>query len=501
MPNLRIILFIAIGLANFAPIALAEEMDRREWQQLRRQVAQMYEAGSVELAPTGTPQYSVEYARLEQLRIDAVRMLSGIEKAEATNLLLDILARDKSYKVRRDCVSALGETTLQESIEDLCEYLSRRGLTYELGAQLLLAIGHIKGSDKVRETLTKFLDSEDHQLLIAAVDAVAFSEDDFYVDKLFELIDHDMWALQHGCARALSKTAKEEHVFQLCSALRKSSSKLVSEILVDALKRITSGNLGPDPDAWESWWRSVLRNRAAGNAFVPGGGDYAQPQPPTYYGMKISSDRICFVIDISGSMSDPVDTSVRDRFRGQFTADPLRPDVTGPPPIEPARIFSKFDLAVAEFTRAAWFLPERTRFNLVVYSSGVSRWKDKLVFATPANRQEAIDYMKKLGPMGATNIWDALVEAARTTDVQEVRANIDHPYHYQNSPDTIYFLTDGVPMLSKYATAEEHLNAFYDFNLSRHLIVNTVGIGADHDKILLQGLAEMSGGTYVDGGK
>lgn len=167
----------------------------------------------------------------------------------------------------------------------------------------------------------------------------------------------------------------------------------------------------------------------------------------SFYGLDVASDRIAFVLDVSGSMNEAQGAGTR------------------------------MDAAQAELKQSLDKYPAGAWFNLIFFSTEVTAWKDAMVKMDDFTRSSALDYVSRQGPGGATAIYDAL---RRVFDDREV--------------DTIFLLTDGEPQggteNDPFRIREEVLR----WNLTRGIEIHCVSIGMESS--LLRGLAEDSGGKY-----
>ncbi|HPY75351.1 MAG: VWA domain-containing protein [Planctomycetes bacterium] len=167
-------------------------------------------------------------------------------------------------------------------------------------------------------------------------------------------------------------------------------------------------------------------------------------KPRTFYGVKILAKRMIFVLDISGSMN-----------------------------IHEARIQLKNsynDLQESEF------------FNIIVFDSNITFWKERLVPATSENKDSADEWIMQINSGGSTNIHDAL-QTSISIGKQPPTA------------ECIYFLTDGQPTAGPIVNQKMLLEAVQQWN-QKKIIINTIGIGPHQDKNFLAQLAEENRGMY-----
>ncbi|MGH7293857.1 MAG: hypothetical protein ACRELB_02935, partial [Polyangiaceae bacterium] len=162
----------------------------------------------------------------------------------------------------------------------------------------------------------------------------------------------------------------------------------------------------PDPWAREAPRR---RRRDEGDgpaADAPGAGASAAMTTIRFHGIPITSDRLALVIDLSGSMKNPM---------------PVTRTSAGDKAMQP-----KIDVSKEELERTIGALTRDIEFNLIFFGTDVRAWQPGLVAASEPAKGQALDFVRKADIMGRTNFWGALSRA------------IGDP-----KTDTVYFLTDG----------------------------------------------------------
>ena len=120
-------------------------------------------------------------------------------------------------------------------------------------------------------------------------------------------------------------------------------------------------------------------------------------------------------------------------------------------------------------------LNDNDRFEIVRFSTEVEPLFDKLVDATPANREKANDFVKDLKPIGGTAIDDALKRA--------LSLQTDH----EGRPFVVVFLTDGQPTVGM--TDPQAIISHVKKNGGNTRIFS-FGIGTDVNTHLLDRIAE-----------
>jgi len=288
-------------------------------------------------------------------------------------------------------------------------------------------------------------------------------------ETVFELLgqrlDDPNWPVRAAVIRELSRIPKRESVDLLVARLAKEDGRLRDDI-AEALRALTGQNFLPEPDPWRIWWE---KNRDA----------WRPPQQPTagdepaagqekgvvyFYGIRSSSKRVVFCLDVSGSMDFPLD--------GQGGS--------GSPRIEKAK---------QELVQALSGLPDDAQFTIVVYSTDVRTWKGSLQEASPRNKASARKFVEDLKPDGATNIFDALVTAL---EIAAPPARNREP-----GADTIFFLTDGLPTHGRIIQPHQILDEITRRNRVLGVAIHTVGVSKEQGAGLLLNLARRNGGRYV----
>ncbi len=144
----------------------------------------------------------------------------------------------------------------------------------------------------------------------------------------------------------------------------------------------------------------------------------------------------------------------------------------------------KLDQAKAAVLQVVEGLRDGESFNLVDYSTTVSRFAAKAVPRTDRTVADLRAYLAALRPHGGTNIHDALVEALA-------------PAPISGSLPLILFLTDGLPTVGR--TTERDIRALVEAGNPHGRRVFTFGVGDDVNAPLLDRIADVTRAvtTYV----
>ena len=130
---------------------------------------------------------------------------------------------------------------------------------------------------------------------------------------------------------------------------------------------------------------------------------------------------------------------------------------------------------------------------MVAYSDTARVLFERPAAASPDSRQKAIRWVVEARTGAMTNIWAALNTSFR--DYLDLSGGVTR---FPMLPDTIVFLSDGNATRGRFRTADALRKLVRLWNQPLDVVIHCVGIGDDQDKELLEGLAQETGGYYVD---
>jgi len=144
------------------------------------------------------------------------------------------------------------------------------------------------------------------------------------------------------------------------------------------------------------------------------------------FGLELSGRNIAFILDISGSMvaTDPLTPEQLEKLRRSTGVAGKEHELEQELLEERRRILR----AKKELRKVVEGLGEDRNFNLIAYSTEVSRWQEMLAPADEKRRSSAIAFIEALEADGITVTDLALQEALSDPRI-----------------DTIYLITDGAP--------------------------------------------------------
>lgn len=320
------------------------------------------------------------------------------------------------------------------------------------------ALGSINGRE-VRPFLIRAARHGDWRVRLAVADVMAWQKpvDGNVRSALKDLLRDDEPVVKQRAATSIGD-ARMEELLPGVAALLEDSQLKTRAVAHAALRRLTHRDLGYDPKDWLLWHSRNTTTRSG-----------IKPSPSnsvvSYYGVSVHSDRMLFIVDVSGSMSLPKGTGS-----------------------------ARIDVARKELRDALEGLDEKTLFNVIVFSDKVRAWRRGEALATKAHRAQVLKWVDKhlAAPSGGTYMHAALE-----------RAFADNP-----RVDTIYLLTDGLASDGEPIVPEAILASVRSWNRYRRVVINTFALTLEDDmpgglpdasidpvKRFMQDLAQVTGGT------
>ncbi len=359
------------------------------------------------------PVYCQALARaLAETKIDSVR---------------EWVARDALQTARPDVLRAALEAMAAIRIESaaprIAEVYERheskpRGL--DIACAAVRALGSM-GDTKILLTAVRH---EDWRIRMAAADVLlADLPPAKECESALKLLFVDAApGVRRAAAQSAGRAKLESATPELIGMLLKDPRLRGRHAAYSALRAISGRDFSHDAAAWKQWWKDRKSDEEARTY------TFAR-----YYGMSVHSDRVVFIVDVSGSMNWP------------WRRDPKR--------IEVAR---------RQLTRVVREMNKKTLFNLIVYSDKVRMWQKKEVEATAGNVAKALKWVGRtlVKPEGDTHTHAALKAA----------------FAHNPEFDTIYLLSDGNPSDGDHVCAEGILAQVSVWNRHRRAAIHTIGL-------------------------
>lgn len=347
----------------------------------------------------------------------------------------------------------------------------------------LLGAAH---SEAVNSALHEALLTEkDAAARAAMVEALAAAGDESWIEYgMSTLLADESWYVKRSTALALAKLRVRDAIPALIEGMEREVGRTKTDYQ-EALTSLTGQNYRSNVPLWRRWWEenketfvvppiAEIEEQASEEA--------KEALGLTFFGIRTDSERVLFVLDLSGSMEFsmvPRGNPDDDLGNGR------EPDL--PRPGEQSRL----EAAKDALKRALGGIGDGAVFNIIFYASDVWSWQDDLLAMTGESRSEAMRYVEDLDAVGGTNIYGALAQAFDMAGAESGDG------WAAPKIDTIFFLSDGRPSVGLTIDPEEILAYVRDRNQSAGIVIHTIGLSGAQDAYLMRSLAEQNGGTYV----
>lgn len=273
----------------------------------------------------------------------------------------------------------------------------------------------------------KALRDEDPIVRLGALEVMALRIDPSLVEPVVKALSESGWPLRRAAIHALAAQNDVRGIPPLVAAMAAEDGALLEDY-AHALARLTGANLGTHAEPWKRWLEDHKAELAAKGAKAAAGakGPVKPVQSPLhYYGVETLSRKVVFIIDISGSMREPIGTETGP--------------VTGVKAEDQAYTGLKIDVAKRILSDAIRKLPKETTFNVVYFNHAVRTFADTMQKASDETKAKACLEIEALEPAGSTWTYGALrrtFEIAASTCTEET---------FDPCVDTVFLLSDGAP--------------------------------------------------------
>jgi hypothetical protein len=262
-------------------------------------------------------------------------------------------------------------------------------------------------------------------------------------------LTHKLWNVRAAAIGLLGALRLADAVPLLFERLDAEQARLHEDVAA-TLKDLT-GLQFPTTALWRQWWAKE------GATFVVPERTPREPKPrdraattASYWDLPVVSDRVVFVVDVSGSMNQPFGTG----------------DAT------------RLDEAKRQLIRVLGALPAKAKANVIAFGNGAEGLAAGLQTIDDRRRKSAATWTEALQAHGATNVHAALELAFA-----------------EQEADTIFLLTDGRPSIGAIVAPDALAREVQRWNVGRGLRIHTVALGGRSD--FLERLAVESGGEHT----
>jgi HEAT repeat protein len=426
-----------------------------------------------------------------------VVLLRALVRLKTQNRLKPLLAELKSTD-QADIQLALLTELFARADEPIAAaaapHLKSRNPAVQVAAYDVVAAGAAR---RHRSDLVAGLKHPSWEVRVICLDALLQLRDRDFVKHATALLKDRDPRVQVSAVQGLLERGGAEVIEPLYKALDTTTGRPQDDI-ADALTRLTGKNFGPVSAQWAGWWgnqKGVKREYKAMSADeLSKLKDTAQEGVtvvgPTYFGLRILSKRVAFLLDCSESMNDPYKPRnpppEDDKDRGKTVVKKPGDDKkAAKKPAGPTRLdIAKKELKGALDAFVAGSLVNFFRFNSLFTdfaAEGGGGDRKSLISLNPQSREAARKFIDASKGEGLTNILGVLKLAFEYGDL-----------------DTVYLLSDGAPTIGVTDPAEL-LAAVRKMNRLRKVKINIISFEpGPAEKELLQALADKNYGVYVE---
>lgn len=370
----------------------------------------------------------------------------------------------EALEVRRAAARVLGERRDRDSLPVLQAMLDKPKFV-EDGRLAIETMTRIHGGSSTwLKQLAVHTRAEDREVRNAAVEALGAARDKRQLEALLVALEHVDWSTRLQAIDALAQFADKPVVAKFVERIGLEQGRLQKR-LGEVLWQLTAQPFETDAAKWQAWWAqagekfTVVTEKELDQAAAARERRRLTQRTVAqskFFGIKVESQRVIFVLDVSGSMLE----SMYGRTVGKRPA-------------------SRIDVAKEELALAIKNLEAGALFNVLTFSNGVARWqKEGIGVNTQQSRNEALAWVERLGAAGGTNLYDAVKEAFADKDV-----------------DTIFVLSDGEPTAGEQIDPYRIREDIAAWNRHRRVKIHTIAVGGSLE--VLEWLALDSGGRYL----
>jgi hypothetical protein len=275
-------------------------------------------------------------------------------------------------------------------------------------------------------------------------------------------------------AHALARSADRSQTPVLIGMLKTAQGRMKVEVN-EALKTLTGVDKHGEYDAWKEWW-DTHRDEVLAGTYSARATERADARGlSTFFGIPFTSTRVAFLIDDSDSMRDPA------KWRPDPGEGPDKPDGD-----------RRLDIAKFELKKIIRRMTDGASFTIIAFHFSLIPLNEKMVIANKPSRENAIKFIQDLQVGKGTNLFGGLI---RTLD--HTGGNWNAPLK-QDSIDTIYLLSDGVPTVGM-IDREQVVNRILDTVRYKKIVIHSISVDAPpHGRVVMKSLADGTGGQFVE---
>lgn len=406
-------------------------------------------------------------------------------------------------------------------------------------------------NDKAKAAFLTALDDREPSVVTFALQVIAKKGMKDVADKVLAILQDSKraWETRTSAAECIRDIGDEKCNDGLLKALGEAgaSEARVKSAIIEALQKINDmkGFDSESPDDWKVAFADKKSNGGGGDVKNEGTG----VRPTTFYGLKVKSQRIIFVLDITGSMAaaasypqegeppvpkevidtgktskiDPTDSKKKrklsDQEVGAMNEAQGLLEKYAKLVKDKDHKWTRIEVLKAQFIQTLFYMDPSVKFTFITYSIAPKLWRDTLQDANWTTKLEAIREVDKIQPNGGTGTWDALELAYKTMgqpggkDAGPIKVDKGtSTVKTASGADTFFLLTDGEPnhLGGKPLMSEAEIPGLKSLIVDnvkkltpiRKIVVNTICIGDSTDPVMkvdpdfLRKVAEATGGQF-----
>lgn len=435
--------------------------------------------------PNGKNTSAVRRALAKVRGSKALRLYSGFLRDSDVSiawqfLLLDVL---KDWKDRGACelvaglirsddpvlaakaVEILGDSGFQHFVRDI-DPLVRQGEGPVLREALIAVTRLTDGDPYWLEDVLKYSTAKQSEIRMGAAVALLEIRTEDAVKRLLEMLDDGDWRVRVEVVEQVRLLRRAAAIPLIIERMDGETPRIARDMHL-ALRMISGVDHGPRSARWRAWWKGEGASfRVPTTKVVIAAEKDRQKRLKksttrgTFYGLKVLSERVMFVVDRSGSMNS--------RAMLPKTAERKKKERS-----------TRFEVARDQMMNVIPGLSEKTLFNLVYFGSRIFPWEEELVKLDKKTRERLLKHVERAPMGGGTNVWAGLMFA------------FDDP-----RVDTIFLLTDGMPWGGEVTDTADIRARIERLNRTRKVAIHCVSVGRRSP--FLRRLAEENGGTYTE---
>lgn len=386
-------------------------------------------------------------------------------ETQVARIAIERRLSDPDEQVRLRAVDILGRTGDDETLRKLRGVAQEGSPEFVIAAMLSLAEQHEGDPDWINE-LYAFTQSHDVSVRCGAAEALGRLPTQDSLTLLHRLLRDREIEVQLTALKVIAEKRQLQSIPKLIAELGDPQA-LVTHEVARTLRLLTGQDHGVSRKRWEAWFddegaslqmptlEEVLELERERIARKNPTGKY---RTASFYGLEIRANKVCFIVDTSGSMAESAG--------GRGTASTSRRS-------------TRLGVAQKEIKNSLNQLLNGVRFNLITFASDARGYQKQLIELDGRSRERALKSVDTWHAVGGTAIYNGIMLALKDKDVE-----------------AIYLLTDGEPTEGRVVDIDQII--LHVMEKLRYRDVKIHGVAIGQRSRLLRELAKKTEGQYVE---